>query len=107
MSQRRRRIHLETLIGKKVFDIQGRCAGRIHEVRATEDHAGHCQVKEYLLGRAALLESLSIAGAAAYIIHFLSGRSHLASHRVSWDQLDLSNPDRPRLTCPVDELKPL
>jgi hypothetical protein len=54
-------------------------------------------VSEYLLGPAALLErlavQLSVTGARG--------------HRVRWDQLDVSDPRRPRLTCAVDELAPL
>ena len=33
----------------------------------------------------------------------LPGRVH--GYRVRWDQLDIEDPDHPRLTCAVDELE--
>jgi hypothetical protein len=103
----RRRIHLCQLLGRRVYDPSGRCAGRIRELRADRDADGRCVVREYLLGREALLESLSVAGAAASLVHWLGGHGANASHSVPWDKMDLSDPDRPRISCGVDELETL
>jgi hypothetical protein len=103
----KRRIHLCQLLGRRVYDPSGRCAGRVREIRADRDSDGHCVVREYLLGRAGLLESLSVAGASVYFIHWLGGHGPRASHKVPWDKMDLSDPERPRISCGVDELETL
>ena len=101
----RKRIYLGRLLGRKVYDPSGRCAGRIEEVRAVKKADGSCEVREYLLGRQGLLERLSIAGAAGLIVNRLGGYGAHASHRVNWDQMDLSNPEHPRIRCAIEELK--
>ena len=36
----------------------------------------------------------------------VGSRAHSANpHRIPWDAMDLSDPEHPRLTCTIDELK--
>ncbi len=89
-------VRLELLIGAQVRGRNGRPVGRVEEVLATED-GGEWLVREFHIGGAALLERLS---------------SQITGHRprgfrVPWDKLDLSDPGRPRLTCPLDDLERL
>ena len=97
-------VYLDTILGRKVFDIEGRCAGRIEEVVARRE-GGKCVVEEFLLGRAGLFQRLSIIHFSHHLLRFLGAIGHPSSHRVSWDQLDLKNPRRPRLRCTISSLK--
>jgi sporulation protein YlmC with PRC-barrel domain len=86
----KRLLHLELLVGKKVFALNGQSIGRLEEIRAKKDR-GHFFVEEFLVGSYAVLERLAAwKGSEGY--------------QVRWDQLDLSDPQRPRLRCEVDEL---
>ncbi|HXQ71312.1 MAG TPA: hypothetical protein VN844_12530 [Pyrinomonadaceae bacterium] len=100
---KRQEIHLELLIGKRVFALNGRSIGRLEEVRAEFNARGHCFVTEFLVGGYAFLERLSAWRIGRDIMHTL----HLPrknGYRVRWEQLDLSDPRRPRLACEVEEL---
>ena len=101
-------VHLETLLGKKVYDAAGQVAGRIEEVRAHQTIDGCCVVDDFLLGRGALLTRLSVPNLAGVFTHWLgSYAARQATHCVPWDQLDFSDVRRPRLKCMADELKRL
>jgi hypothetical protein len=100
---KRTRIHLEQILSRRVLDPAGKYAGRIEEVLA-ERQGERWVVTEYLLGAGGLKERLSIVGAAAWLVDILGGHGNPTSHRVPWDQMDLSDPKRPRLKCPADAL---
>ena len=97
-------VHLELLIGTMVRDKNGKQAGRVEEIRCEAKGRQHV-VTEYLIGRRALLERLSIPGLSLTFLSFLGAVRHQATHRVPWDKMDLSDPARPRISCNVDELK--
>jgi hypothetical protein len=84
-------VHVELLLGRLVRDSEGAKVGRIFAVHA-EVEGEDCVVREYELGASALLGQLGIP----------RWRKPL---RVPWDQLDLSDPERPRLRCRRDELR--
>lgn len=99
MAERSER-RVELLLGRKVYAPDGRAAGRIEELRAERENS-YWVVTEFHLGPIAVIERLAVR-------HFgftLPGRVH--GYRVRWDQIDLTDPDRPRLTCSVDELERL
>jgi sporulation protein YlmC with PRC-barrel domain len=98
-------IHLELLIGKRVFGLNGRPLGRLEEVRAELNNRGHCFVSEFLIGSYAVLERLSVWRIGRAILRTLHVQKR--GYRVRWEQLDLSDPRRPQLTCGVDELMTL
>jgi len=102
----KQRVHLELLLGTMVFDKDGKRAGRIEEIRCEAKGRKHV-VTEYLIGRRALLERLSIPGISFTFLSFLGARGQHATHRVPWDKLDLSDPHHPRITCAVDDLPTL
>ena len=90
-------IRLDRLLGRNVLDTSGRRIGRLEEFRA-EPRGKGVVVAAYVIGAAGLLERLG-AG-----LRLLVG-SHVGGYVARWDQLDISDPDRPRLTCAVTELE--
>ena len=102
---KRQEIHLELLLGKRVFALNGQPVGRLEEVRAELNNRGHCFVSEFLIGSYAVLERLSVWRIGRAVLRTLHVRKE--GYRVRWEQLDLSDPHRPRLNCEVNELAPL
>jgi len=96
VTRRTRMVRLEDLVGRRVRTESGQVIGRIQEVRA-ERRGDAYEVTEYHLGPGALLERLAVT-------QRFSGRS-VPMLIARWDQLDIHRPERPTLTCPVDELK--
>jgi sporulation protein YlmC with PRC-barrel domain len=99
-------IHLELLIGKRVFALNGRSIGRLEEVRAELNARGYCFVTEFLIGSYAFLERLAAWRMGRALMRTLHLRRK-EGYRVRWEQLDLSDPQRPQLLCEVGELIPL
>ena len=96
---KRRELYLDRLLGRMVLAGNNRPVGRLEEFHA-EPHGDYFEVLEFVIGSAGLLERLNVG------LKALFGRS--GSGRIArWDQIDVSDPDRPRLTCSVDDLKPL
>ena len=101
----RRQIHVELLLGEKVLAANGRSIGRLEEIR-TEVNRGHYYVTEFLVGSYAVLERLAAWQIGRALLR-VAGAKRKEGYRIRWDQLDLSDPERPRLLCGVDELLPL
>ena len=91
-------IHLERLVGREVYTANNRRLGRLEEFRA-ERHGTTWVISEYVIGAAGLLERLGLG------VRVLLGMTPVKGYVARWDQLDLSNPDRPALTCPVANLQ--
>lgn len=92
-------IRLDRLLGRKVHCDNQRPIGRLEDVRV-EIRDGECVITSYLVGPAALLERLDLN-----VRLFFTPRPR--GYVVRWDQLDISDELRPRLTCPVSELQKL
>jgi hypothetical protein len=90
-------LRLERLLGRRVLNTHNEPVGRIEEFR-TDKHGTGFVVVEYVIGAAGLLERLGVG------VRLLFGR-HVGGYVARWDQLDISDPDRPRLTCPAGELR--
>jgi hypothetical protein len=95
-----RQLRVDRLLGRRVMTANNRTLGRLEEFRA-EQQGSIWVVNEYVVGTVGLLERLGIA------VRMVLGLKHGGGYVVRWDQLDLSNPDRPRLTCSVEELRRL
>jgi hypothetical protein len=99
----RREIRIEELLGARILDAQGQRVGRIEEMRA--EHGGaRCEITGYVIGLAGLLERLSLGRVARWLLPALG---LAASKRcfIPWDALDLSDPRRPRLHKPLEEVR--
>ena len=92
------KVHFELLLGREVHDPDGVRVGRILSVIA-EREGEDCVIREYHLGAAALLSRLGITALR------LVGLHRHEPLRVPWDQLDLGDPEKPRLRCRAEELK--
>ena len=92
-------IRLESLLGREVLAANNRRVGRLEELRA-QVRDGVCEITEVVIGVAGLAERLGLG------VKVLLGRQR-SGHVARWDQIDLSDPTRPRLTCPVEDLEPL
>jgi hypothetical protein len=95
MTSRRRLVRLEDLVGRRVRSQSGELVGRIEEIRAERRNGQH-EIVEYHLGSGALLERWGVVSKL-----FGGGKTRIAR----WDQLDIHNPEKPVLTCPVEVLK--
>jgi len=91
-------VRLDRLIGRKILTGNNRSIGRLEECRA-ERRGDSWVVTEWVIGSAGLLERLGLG--VRLIVGMRGGGSFVAR----WDQLDLSDPDRPRLNCSVEELR--
>ena len=98
-------LHVELLLGEKVFAMNGLPIGRLEEIR-TEINKGHCFVSEFLVGKYAVLERLAAWHIGRAILRVLGARQN-EGYRIRWDQLDLSDPRHLKLLCDVEELMPL
>jgi len=86
-------LRLEQLIGREVVDLRGRKVGRLTELRA-EPRDGTLEITSFLIGSWGMLERLAMQ-------RLFPARGY----RARWDQIDLSDPERPRLTCYRSELE--
>jgi hypothetical protein len=93
-----REIHIELAIGRRVWAPDDRAIGRLEEVRSDDQW----RITEYLIGTTGLLERLSVTTLSLFGI----GRKR-RGYRARWDQVDLRDVRRPRLTCRTEELQPL
>jgi hypothetical protein len=91
-------IRLDRLVGREVHTANNRRLGRMEEFRA-ERRGDTWFISEYVVGTAGLLERLDLG------VRLLLGLKRGRGYVVRWDQLDLTNPERPRLTCSVEDLR--
>ncbi len=91
-------VHLDRLIGRKILTGNNRPLGRLEECRA-ERRDDSWVITEWVIGSAGLLERLGFG--VRMILGLHPGRSFVAR----WDQVDISDPEKPRLTCSMDELR--
>ena len=92
-------LYLDQLLGRTVLAGNNRPVGRLEEFYA-EQRGDYFHIVEFVIGSAGLMERLNVGMKALFGI----GRS---GKRARWDQIDISDPERPRLTCSIDELKEL
>ena len=90
---------LDRLLGRPVVNRNGHRVGRIEEFRA-EQKGGRWELTGYVIGVAGLAERLGVG------LKLLIGRGG-GGYVARWDQLDISDPDRPLLTCAIEDLRPL
>jgi hypothetical protein len=96
-------VRLECLVGRRVVDAEGRSAGRIEEVIARREGQA-LVVTEYRLGVYALLHRLAGGSFGRALLGVLPF-TRPTIYRVPWHEMDLSDPERPRIRCARDALE--
>jgi len=96
-------VHLDHLAGRRVFSEQGRSIGYIEEIIADQD-GGDLVVTEFHVGIFAAFERLSASTIGIALLDVFGLRRREGLYRIPWDKLDISEPARPRLLCPDEEL---
>ncbi len=97
-----REINAELLIGRVVVDPNGEKLGRLEDIRA-EERGGEMVVTEYHTGGYAMLERLAAATFGEWIHRVLHREG--PGHAISWDEMDLSDPEHPRARRPKSQLR--
>jgi hypothetical protein len=96
-------VHVELLLGREVRDPSDKRAGRIEEIRARRVGT-EIVVEAYHLGPSATMERLAAPIIRRGLLRAFGGPHHSHGRRVNWNQMDLSDPEHPRLRCPLEEL---
>ena len=88
--------YLDQILGRPVVARDNRAVGRLEELLA-EQRGDYFYVVEFVIGTAGLMARLNMGFKALFGV---SGGGKIAR----WDQIDISDPKHPRLTCSIDEL---
>ncbi|RWC75649.1 MAG: hypothetical protein EOS71_10920 [Mesorhizobium sp.] len=96
-------VNLEHLAGRRVLSLRGKSVGHIEEIHA-EQVGGDLVVTEFHVGIYAALERLSAFSIGSALLDLFRLRRRDGFYRIPWDMLDISDPKRPRLLCPMTEL---
>ncbi|HEX7018467.1 MAG TPA: hypothetical protein VF159_00545 [Gemmatimonadaceae bacterium] len=90
-------LYLDELLGRTVVAGNNRPVGRIEEFHATQ-RGDYFHVVEFVIGAAGILERLNVG------FRTLFGKAGSAKIARA-DQIDISDPTHPRLTCSLEELR--
>jgi hypothetical protein len=94
---KRNYLHLELLLGRAIVDANGKKVGRIEEAVAQKID-GEWVVTEFLCGRFGAMERFSIHHLGSTLMHLLGATGTSGKpQRIKWNELDLSDPEHPRL----------
>ena len=99
-----KRVRVDLLTGRMVRDAEGRRVGRIRELIGEVERPGSGEyvVREFHLSSGGLLEALGGAQLARVIADRLGRKSN--RRIIGWRDLDLSDPERPRLRRSLAEI---
>ena len=97
-------VHVELLLGSKVRDSEGNIVGRIEEFRVHRDDKS-CRIESYLIGASALVERLSAWTLLRPVARALHARKLYQLYDVRWQDMDLSDPARPKLRIARTDLR--
>jgi hypothetical protein len=98
---------LSDLHGRVVYDVRGRRLGRLEELRAEiEPHADGAVyvVTEYYVGAYGALEALAGGHFARHLLNLIAPVFRYKRYRIPWAVMDLSDPERPRVSVSSEEL---
>lgn len=96
-------VRLHEILGRKVVDSDGKYAGRVEDIEA-ERGDSVCPIENYLVVHRSLIDRLQTWALAAPIRKSLPVREKSRPYRVPWDQMDVSEPEHPRILVPQSQL---
>ena len=99
-----RRVRLESLIGRRVLDANGRTVGHLEEIVARRE-GRELVVYEFRLGAYAWLHRFADGVIGRAVLGALPF-THPTLYRVPWKMMDLSDPLHPRVRCAREDLNP-
>ena len=99
-----REVRVELLIGKVVHDAAGEKVGRIEELYVEPDGADYV-VREFHVGAYAAFERLAGGPLRRTLLHTLSRGRLRRGYVVDWRDMDLADPERPRVRKGKGELR--
>lgn len=91
-------IRLDRLVGRQVYTANNRRLGRLEEFHA-EQQGTNWIVFRCSIGASGLAERLGLAA------RLILGVPRATGYIARWDQIDISDPDRLRITCPINQLQ--
>ena len=92
-----REVRLGSVLGRRVLAPNNQSVGHLEEFRV-EKRGADLVITAYVIGVVGLIERLGVT------VKLLVGKRG-GGYVARWDQLDVSDPLRPRLTCPISELE--
>jgi sporulation protein YlmC with PRC-barrel domain len=94
------RLQLDLLVGRRVFDSQGRKLGRVGEIRLVRE-GNHYAVEGLLVGLNGVAQRLGVAWFLEHLNRRLSLNAwSLKSHIIYWEQIEAIEAQRIRLKVP-------
>lgn len=99
-----RELHLYEMLGRKVYDANDKYAGRLEEIEV-ERGDDSCAIKCYLVAHRGFMGRITSWALADSLQKSIPISEESLPYRVPWDQMDLSDPEHPRLTVPQSELR--
>jgi hypothetical protein len=87
------KVAFQHLLGRRVLDEDGGTIGRLEEAYA-ERRDGELVITEWVVGTGGLLERLGLTALTGALLGRAAARR---PEVIGWADLDVSNPDRPRL----------
>lgn len=97
-------VNVELLIGTSVSDMSGNKVGRIEELRFERDDTS-CRIESYLIGASGLIDRLSAWTLVRPIGRALGTRKFFQVYEVPWQDMDLSDPKRPKVRVAKQDLR--
>jgi len=101
-----RECRVESLIGRRVVDVDGKSVGRIEEILADYVNEEYV-VREFHVGAFAAFERLGDGMLGRGVLRLIGGKRIYSGYVVPWQVMDLTDPAHPRLTVAKAELSRL
>ena len=96
-------LQLRKMLGAKVYDSEGHHIGRLEEIEAERGDES-CAVVSYIVEHRGLLDRISSWALTNSMQKKLSRKSSSEPYRIGWDQIDLTDPHRPKTLVPKELL---
>ena len=96
-------INIDLLVGQRVLTRDGVSLGRIEVIKVVRDRDTWL-VSEFHTGPGALLERLAVDLLPALLRGAVLRKGRTHRRRISWYQIDVSDPRHPRLVCDEAEI---
>lgn len=96
-----RELQLKTILGARVVDSEGHHIGRLEEIIADRGDEA-CEINSYIVEHRGIFDRMSTWALTSSLRSRMSKKQ---PYRVGWNQMDLSDPHRPRTLVPKELLE--